>query len=361
MLKKLLAVILALLVNLIVFTGCRSNEPSTPTPTPTPAPVRLISEDISWKMGDTMVSAAIARPDSPGPHPAIVFVAGSGPTDKDWNSPLIAGTNGSARLLAEELAKSGFVTVLYDKRFTGPYAERNMPFLTGKISLISHVEELAGAVNLLFSRNDVNTQQIYAVANSEGTIHALNYQLEKEPKLAGMVLLAPPGRPLAAVMRTQIEAQVAALPNAGEIMEGYDKLMAEFLAGRPFVANPDLPEGINNLFKGFYQPVNLPFTREIFIVDAASLLNRITVPVLVVIGKKDIQVDWQLDGAPLENAAKGHPNITLVYPENANHVLKYEPRPRAALSAADALTYNASDRVLDPDALQAIKVWLAAR
>jgi alpha-beta hydrolase superfamily lysophospholipase len=306
-----------------------------------------------------MVSAEITRPDNPGPHPAIVFVAGSGPTDKDWNSALLTGTNGSARLLAEELAKSGFVTIRYDKRFTGPYAQQNMPFLTGKISLESHVEEVAGAVNLLTSRNDVNPQNIYLVANSEGNLHALNYQKEKEPKFAGMVLLAPPGRPLAAVMRTQIEAQVASLPNAKEIMAGFDKLMAEFMAGHPFTASPDVPEGINNLVKSFYEPVNLPFTRQIFIVDAAPLLNRITVPVLVVIGKRDVQVDWQLDGAPLEAAAKGHPNVTFIYPENANHVLKYEPRPRAALSAADALTYNASDRVLDTDALQAIKDWLA--
>jgi|WetSurMetagenome_2_1015567.scaffolds.fasta_scaffold295829_2 hypothetical protein len=38
-----------------------------------------------------------------------------------------------------------------------------------------------------------------------------------------------------------------------------------------------------------------------------------------------------------------------------------ETRPREALTAADALTYNAVDRVLDADALKIIQDWLAAK
>ncbi|MEI7771081.1 MAG: hypothetical protein WCI67_13880 [Chloroflexales bacterium] len=49
----------------------------------------------------------------------------------------------------------------------------------------------------------------------------------------------------------------------------------------------------------------------------------------------------------------------IVYPEHANHVLKHESRPRAQLSASDAVTaYNADGTVLDPDAVAAITGWL---
>jgi hypothetical protein len=42
----------------------------------------------------------------------------------------------------------------------------------------SHVDELAGAVRNLAERpSDVRRDRIFAVANSEGTLHALNYQL----------------------------------------------------------------------------------------------------------------------------------------------------------------------------------------
>jgi pimeloyl-ACP methyl ester carboxylesterase len=317
-----------------------------------------VSENVSWPIGETTVTATITRPDNDEVHPAIVFIAGSGPTDKDWNSVLLPGTRGSAMLLAEEFAKIGFVTIRYDKRFTGPNAQHNITLLTGKISMTSHIEEVAGAVDQLLARSDVDPQQIFVVANSEGTIHAMNYQLEREHKFAGLVFLSPPGRTMVEVTRSQIEAQVASLPNADEIMAGFDRLMSDFLAEQPFTADPDVPEGINNLFQGFNAPVNLPFARELFNTDSASLLSRILTPTLVVIGKKDIQVDWQLDGGVLAEAVKNDKNISFNYPENANHVLKYEPRPRSALSAADALTYNASDRMLDTEGLDVIIEWL---
>jgi len=42
-------------------------------------------------------------------------------------------------------------------------------------------------------------------------------------------------------------------------------------------------------------------------------------------------------------------------------VLKYEPKPLAELTAANGLTYNAVDRVLDPETLEAIQNWLASQ
>ena len=329
--------------------GCSQSSQVTYTP---------VSADISWPIGETTVTATITRPDNDEIHPAIVFIAGSGPTDKDWNSPLLPGTNGSAKLMAEEFAKIGFVTIRYDKWVTGPNAEKNATLLTGKISMASHLEQVSGAVSQLLARPDVDPRQIFVVGNSEGTIHAMNYQLEREPKFAGLVLVAPPGRTMVEVTHGQIEAQVASLPNADEIMAGFDRLMSDFLAEKPFTADPAVPEWLNNLFQGFNAPVNLPFARELFKVDASSLLSQIVSPTLVVIGKKDIQVDWQLDGQVLEAAAGNKDNISLSYPENANHVLKNETRPRSALSAADALTYNASDKVLDTEALNVIIEWL---
>jgi pimeloyl-ACP methyl ester carboxylesterase len=286
-------------------------------------------------------------------------VAGSGPTDRDWNSPLLPGTNGSARLLAKELARSGYITIRYDKRVTGPYAEANLPLLVGKISMESHVDELAGAVDQLLALPEVDPDRIFVLASSEGTIHALNYQLTREHKFAGLVLEGMPGQNMADLMHTQLAAQIASMPDAVEIMAGYDKLMADFLAGKPFIANPTLPDGFNTLVEGFYAPINLPFTRELFALDPADLLGKVTTPTLVMVGKKDVQIDCQLDGAPLESATKGHANVSFVYPENANHVIKLETRPRKALTGADAYIYNASDHVLDPEALQIIKDWLA--
>ena len=87
----------------------------------------------------------------------------------------------------------------------------------------------------------------------------------------------------------------------------------------------------------------------------------VTAPVLIVIGKKDIQVDWLTDGPLFESIARDHDNLTIRYSENANHVLKYEPRDRTQISAADAmLTYSAADTQLDRETVETITTWLDA-
>ncbi len=162
------------------------------------------------------------------------------------------------------------------------------------------------------------------------------------------------------VMRTQLEAQLMTLPNGKDMMIAYDQMMADFLAGKPFQANPVMPEPINQLIQSLYVPVNLPFTRELFQVDLRTSIAKIGVPTLVVIGKKDIQVDYKLDGAPLEQAVKANKNFNFVYPDNANHILKYEAKPRENLTGADGLNYNAADAVLDKDAVNMILDGLQA-
>src|SRR5260370_40469249 len=153
------------------------------------------STEVSWSLDSTIVYGTMVRPSGPGPFPAVVMVAGSGPTDRDWNSPLLPGTNGSARLLAEAFAREGIASLRYDKRASGPHARENVPLLIGKMSMQSHVDELAGAVCIMASQAYVRDGRIFALANSEGTLHALNYQLHSpEIPFAGLVLTGPPGR-----------------------------------------------------------------------------------------------------------------------------------------------------------------------
>lgn len=82
------------------------------------------STDVSWSLGPTTVHGTGLMPDGADPCPGVVLVAGSGPTDRDWNSPLVPGSNGSARLLAGALARSGIASLRYDKRASGPTCAR---------------------------------------------------------------------------------------------------------------------------------------------------------------------------------------------------------------------------------------------
>ena len=320
------------------------------------------SMEVSWQLDATTMYGTLVRPVGPGPFPAVVMVAGSGPTDRDWNSPLLPGSNGSAHLLAEALARAGFASLRYDKRASGPHARENMPLLIGKLSMQSHVDELASAVHTLASQSYVRDNRIFALANSEGTLHALNYQLHSPTiPLAGLVLIAPPGRAVGTVARSQLAAQAAGIPNGEALLSLYDQAIARFQAGEPATPDPALPEGVQILLKGLETPANLPFARELWMADAAPLLKRVNVPVLVIIGKKDLQVDWQADGEPLQQAAAGNEQVSFLFPENANHVLKQELRPRSELVPVEITqSYNGPETHLDPQALASILEWLAA-
>lgn len=320
------------------------------------------SSEISWQLDTTTVDATLAQPSGTGPFPGVVMVAGSGPTDRDWNSPLLPGTNGSARLIADALAHAGFASLRYDKRVVGPHAAENLQSLMGKLSMQSHLDEVAGAVRTLAEQPFVRADRIFALTNSEGALHALNYQTNNPAiPFCGLVLIAPPGRAVGAVARAQLAAQAAGVPNGDKLLAHYDAAITRFLAGEPIAPDAALPQGVQQLLLSLVNPVNLPFARELWVADASTPLAHIDVPTLIIIGKKDIQVDWQADGEQLERAARGRSNVTFLYPENVNHVFKQELRPRSALTAAVGAEYNAPDARLDPETVNSMLEWLKTR
>ncbi len=320
------------------------------------------SSEVSWPLGPTTVHGTVVRPDGPGPFPGVVLVAGSGPTDRDWDSPLLPGPNGSGRLLAEALSASGVASLRYDKRASGPHAPETIPLLIGALTMQSHVDELAGAVRTLAEREHVRPDRIFALGNSEGTLHALHYQIQAPAiPLAGLVLTGPPGRAVGTVARSQLAAQAQGVPNGEYLLQLYDAAVARFLAGEPAAPDPALPEDVRTLIAALESPANLPFSRQLWNADAVTPLSELRVPALIIIGKKDLQVDWQADGEPLQGAAAGRSDISFLFPDNADHVLKHEPRPREGLVQAEAMPrYNAPDAYLDPETLAAIVGWLRA-
>jgi alpha-beta hydrolase superfamily lysophospholipase len=263
-------------------------------------------------------------------------------------------------LLAEALASQGFATLRYDKVASGPHVNENIPKLVGKISMRSHLEELAGAIETIIAEKNVNKDNLFVLTNSEGAIHAVNYQLQaKSNCFKGLVLTGAPGRTVGELGRSQIFAQIKHFPDAKTLMKHYDDAIASFLANKPMAIDESLPEAIKLLLHSLEDPTNLPFSRELWTYSLAEHIAKVKEPILVVIGKKDIQVDWKIDGRVLENATAHKNAMSFVYPENANHILKHEEASREVLTAQYVLLhYNAPDAELDTEATNAIFNWL---
>lgn len=94
------------------------------------------SVDVTWQLDGITMGGTVVRPGGVGPFPAVVLVAGSGPTDRDWYSPLLPGSNGSGQLFAEAFAGAGIASMRYDKRASGPHARENASKLVGTMSKV---------------------------------------------------------------------------------------------------------------------------------------------------------------------------------------------------------------------------------
>jgi uncharacterized protein len=142
-------------------------------------------------------------------------------------------------------------------------------------------------------------------------------------------------------------------------MKLYDAAIAEFLERKPIMLDPALPESIKPLLRSLENPTNLPFSRELWAYNLSKHLAKVSESLLVVIGKKDIQIDWMIDGGALERATAQNSAASFAYPENANHVLKHEELPREKLTAEYVgAHYNAPDAVLDKEIADRIVNWL---
>ena len=336
--------------------------------------------EVTWKVLDIPVTGTITAPRDAKASSAVVLLAGSGPTDRNWCSPLLPGPNGTGRLLAEALAERGFVTLRYDKLGSGPRAKEYVPRLAGKVTMRSFVDELSGGIEALLSEYGGARDSLFALGNSEGTIHAVNYQLQaKGNRFKGLVLTGPPGRSVGDVARSQLLSQLEylhhakgatgmiigvvsrlkPLPDTETTMRHYDEAASDFLAGKPMNPDRSLPKGIKKLLLSLETPTNLPFSRELWAYSLPEHISSLTEPALMVIGKKDIQVDWREDGKRLEAAMEGRTGATFAYPDDANHLLKHESKPREELNTRYVgKHYNSPKATLDGEAADVIFGWL---
>lgn len=317
------------------------------------------SADVSWQVDGITMEGTLLRPAGGGPFPAVVLVAGSGPTDRDWCAPLLPGTNGSGRLFAEAFAQAGIASLRYDKRASGPHAMENLPRLMGKMSMRSHLDELACAVQTLAAQEFVDSSRVVGLGNSEGALHVLHYATSVQTiPFAGIVLAAPPGRPIQEVLLSQLALQAAQFPGGTELMPKVEEAAARYAAGQPMNPDPALPDTVKMVLASFETPANLPFARELWAESACDSLANVRIPTLVLIGGRDVQIDTHADGDPLQKAAAGMGNVTFAFPPNANHVFKRDARTPAEVAAAPGNGYNEPGTHLDPDSVDTILTWL---
>ncbi|MFT3779983.1 MAG: alpha/beta fold hydrolase [Ottowia sp.] len=301
----------------------------------------------SWQEDDIEAQGPLARlqgtllmPRTSGERspPVVLIVPGSGPTDRDGNSPqgLRAGTY---RLLAEGLAARGIASVRIDKRglFGSAAAVRDANDVT--VGDYAHdVRQWVAAV-----RARTQAPCVWVAGHSEGGVVALK-AAQDGTGICGLVLAGTPGRPLGQVLRAQLRANPANAP----LLEAADQAIQTLEAGRR-VDMATVPPPLRPLFR----PAIQGFLIDSFAIDPVRLAGAYRGPMLIVQGARDLQID--ADSAHLLRQAA--PQAELVMLPTANHVLK----PVASDDrAANMATYGQADLALAPGVVEAVAQFVAA-
>jgi dienelactone hydrolase len=254
-------------------------QPAAPPPAAAPAADAGFSEQAFSVPAPHSAKAALpgtlALPKGPGPFPAVVLVHGSGQQDRDET----IGPNRPFLDLARGLAAQGIAVLRYDKRTYARPQEFN-----GTFSIDDETtDDAVAAVAALAGSPRIDPDHIYVLGHSQGGLLAGRIA-NASGKIAGLVLLAAPARPILDLLAEQ-NRYMAGLDGSISTAEQaqLDALTAAIATVR---RDPDAT--LMNLPGRFWQQLEQ--------VDPVADVRSTALPVLLLQGGRDFQVidaDWQ--------------------------------------------------------------------
>jgi len=295
-------------------------------------PAMGTERDVTADGGAAPLYGSLLTPAAARPGPAVLLIAGSGPTDRDGNSTVPDVKPANLKLIAEGLAAAGVPSLRYDKRGIA----RSAPAALSEADLrfTTAVDDAVLFARLLKAQPGVTC--VILLGHSEGALVAA--LAAQKIDTCGVIEVSGIGRPLGVVLREQLAAQNLPAP----LMAQINGALAELEHGRPVANVPGL--------EALFRPSVQPYLISQLTLDPAKALAAVKAPVLILQGDNDVQVSVQ--DARLLAAAR--PDAKLVILPGVNHVLKTAPADRAGNFA----TYADPERPLAPGVMPAILAFV---
>ena len=261
-----------------------------------------------------------------GPFPAVLLFSGSGPTDRDGNSSLIAGKVDSHLIIAHALAEAGVASLRYDKLFSGKTGVATHAKDASTIGYDHQLKVAQAALDDLKARPEVDPKRVGLLGHSEGGLTALALAQTNQP--AAVALIAPMSKAYLTTIQGQIDAQYDRAAVAGAMSSVDAKAAKSELAAilGEIKSKGTVPAKMRPELKPLFAPVNLHFLHTVSAYDPAQLIAQLpaTMPILLVAAQRDIQVL----PADVERLGKaGNRPVKVI--AKANHVFKHVEKPAA--------------------------------
>jgi dienelactone hydrolase len=286
-------------------TGFALRPPKAPVAEVPPVPDDARFEETELRIGDeaTGLPATLAMPRGKGPFPALVLVHGSGPQDRHTT----IGPNRPFLDIARGLAERGIAVLRYEKRTKAQPAT----FMAEPTIDRETTDDAVLATQTLRRQPGVNAKQVFVLGHSLGGMMAPRIA-QRDPKIAGLVLLAAPSRPLLDILLEQ-NKRLAVLDD-GKVSDGESAALMRL--GDSVKAVRDGRE-----MTAAQSPLGLPpaYWRTVEAVDAVADAAKIAQPMLILQGARDIQVvdaDWQ----NWRQAFHDDPRVTFKLYDALNHL-----------------------------------------
>lgn len=263
--------------------------------------------------------------------PVSLIIAGSGPTDRDGNNPIM--TNNSLQMLAHRLAENGIASLRYDKR---GIAESSDAMIQEKElrfeDYIKDAVEWAEKINA-----DFELGPLTIIGHSEGSL--LGIKAAQKAEVDKFVSLAGPAESGDKIIRQQLSDQPEAIREPS--YQILDSLSQEKTI-----------DDVNPMLYSLFRPDIQPYLISWFAYEPQKEISKLDIPVLIVQGTTDFQVS-EAQGQMLANSAA---EARLLIVEGMNHILKEAP----AQKTINAKTYNQPNLPLVDEAVNGIVNFILA-
>jgi alpha-beta hydrolase superfamily lysophospholipase len=243
------------------------------------------------------IRGSILVPQSKKPVPVVLIIAGSGPTDRNGNNPVMQ--NNSLKMLAEALFKNNIASVRYDKRGIAESKEAGQKEQDMRFDDL--VNDAEAWIKLL--KQDERFSKVIVVGHSEGSL--IGMIAANNAKADAYISVAGAGQPADKILREQLKN----LPP--DVLKVVLPILDSLAAGKTV---DDVDPSLSALFRLSVQPYMISW----FKYDPRTEIKKLTIPVLILQGTTDIQVS--VDDA--KNLSNANPKAQIMVIDNMNHIFK---------------------------------------